>query len=99
MSTQDSTSHKSDAIPSSRRGFLKSAALIGVGTTLSTLPTAKRVQAQQTASPCSPGQILTRQHTLGSRNNRLVVSALGLGCMGLNYDRGPHPDRQAMIDP
>jgi aryl-alcohol dehydrogenase-like predicted oxidoreductase len=26
-----------------------------------------------------------------------VVSALGLGCMGLNYDRGPHPDRQAMI--
>jgi aryl-alcohol dehydrogenase-like predicted oxidoreductase len=98
VSTQDNTSHnQSDAIPSSRRGFLKSAALIGVGTTLSTLPTAKRVQAQQTASSSSPGQILTRQRTLGSRNNRLVVSALGLGCMGLNYDRGPHPDRKAMI--
>ena len=98
MSTPDNTSHNhSDAMPSSRRGFLQSAALIGVGTTLSTLPTAKRVQAQQTASSSSPGQILTRQRTLGSRNNRLVVSALGLGCMGLNYDRGPHPDRKAMI--
>jgi aryl-alcohol dehydrogenase-like predicted oxidoreductase len=98
MSTQDNTSHnQSDASVSSRRGFLKLAALIGAATTLSTLPAAKRVQAQQTASSSSPGQILTRQRTLGSRNNRLVVSALGLGCMGLNYDRGPHPDRKAMI--
>jgi len=27
----------------------------------------------------------------------LEVSALGLGCMGLNYHRGPAPDRDAMI--
>jgi aryl-alcohol dehydrogenase-like predicted oxidoreductase len=28
----------------------------------------------------------------------LAVSALGLGCMGLNYHRGPAPDRMAMIE-
>ena len=32
---------------------------------------------------------------LGS--NGLAVSALGFGCMGLNYHRGPAPDRVAMI--
>ena len=28
----------------------------------------------------------------------LAVSALGLGCMGLNHHRGPAPDRAAMIE-
>ncbi len=30
-------------------------------------------------------------------NNGLTVSAIGLGCMGLNYHRGPAPERKAMI--
>jgi len=30
-------------------------------------------------------------------NSGLAVSAIGLGCMGMNYHRGPAPDRQAMI--
>jgi aryl-alcohol dehydrogenase-like predicted oxidoreductase len=33
--------------------------------------------------------------TLGK--NCLRVSAVGLGCMGLNYHRGPAPDRKEMI--
>jgi aryl-alcohol dehydrogenase-like predicted oxidoreductase len=33
--------------------------------------------------------------TLG--NNGLTVSALGLGCMGMNHHRGPAPDRKEMI--
>jgi aryl-alcohol dehydrogenase-like predicted oxidoreductase len=33
--------------------------------------------------------------TLGK--NGLKVSAVGLGCMGLNYHRGPAPDRKEMI--
>jgi aryl-alcohol dehydrogenase-like predicted oxidoreductase len=32
-------------------------------------------------------------------NNGLTVSAIGLGCMGLNYHRGPAPDRKEMIAP
>jgi aryl-alcohol dehydrogenase-like predicted oxidoreductase len=30
-------------------------------------------------------------------NNGLTVSAIGLGCMGLNYHRGPAPNRKEMI--
>jgi aryl-alcohol dehydrogenase-like predicted oxidoreductase len=30
-------------------------------------------------------------------NGGLTVSAIGLGCMGLNYHRGPAPDRKEMI--
>ena len=36
-----------------------------------------------------------QQRHLGQ--NGLVVSALGLGCMGLNHHRGPAPDRGEMI--
>lgn len=30
-------------------------------------------------------------------NSGLAVSAIGLGCMGLNYHRGPAPERNKMI--
>src|SRR5271165_4357169 len=30
-------------------------------------------------------------------NSGLEVSAIGLGCMGMNYHRGPAPDRNEMV--
>jgi aryl-alcohol dehydrogenase-like predicted oxidoreductase len=36
-----------------------------------------------------------RMRKLG--NSGLEVSALGLGCMGMNHHRGPAPDRQEMV--
>ena len=41
--------------------------------------------------------IITQRRILGSEKNRLEVSALGFGCMGMNYHRGPQSDRKAMI--
>src|ERR1700744_6683632 len=37
-------------------------------------------------------------HTRKIGGGGLAVSALGLGCMGLNHHRGPAPDRAAMIE-
>lgn len=47
--------------------------------------------------PTSGGKIMTERRILGSGENGLEVSALGLGCMGMSYHRGPTPDRKAMI--
>jgi aryl-alcohol dehydrogenase-like predicted oxidoreductase len=41
--------------------------------------------------------ILNKQRTLGPAEFRMEVSALGFGVMGMNYNRGHHPDRKAMI--
>jgi aryl-alcohol dehydrogenase-like predicted oxidoreductase len=35
--------------------------------------------------------------SLGSGKQSLIVSGLGLGCMGMSYHRGPVPDRKEMI--
>ena len=43
------------------------------------------------------GAAITKHRTLGSGKHSLNVSSLGLGCMGMNYHRGPAPDKKAMI--
>src|SRR5256712_6502559 len=38
-----------------------------------------------------------QKRKLGSGNSSLEVSALGLGCMGMNFSYAPFPDKQEMI--
>ncbi len=40
---------------------------------------------------------LTKRRLLGSEQSKLEVSALGFGCMGLNYNRGTGLDRHSSI--
>ncbi|MCD8252906.1 MAG: aldo/keto reductase [Phocaeicola dorei] len=40
--------------------------------------------------------LISQRRTLGSGRYALEVSSLGLGCMGMSYHRGDHPDKKAM---
>lgn len=41
--------------------------------------------------------VISQRRTLGSGAYRMDVSELGFGVMGMNYNRGPHPNRKALI--
>lgn len=88
-----------------RRGFLKCAAL--TGTAICVSPALEKVQAAEKVIseksfvsvqdiPAGFAAVRT-QRTLGSGQAALTVSAMGFGCMGLNYHRSEHPDEQACI--
>ena len=89
----------------SRRGFLKAAALTGAAICVS--PALEKVQAAKRAvsgkSAVSAKDIpvgiaaVRKQRTLGSGQAAFTVSAMGFGCMGLNYHRSEHPDEAACI--
>jgi aryl-alcohol dehydrogenase-like predicted oxidoreductase len=84
---------------SSRRDLLKAGATIGA---LACVPaSAGEAAAQQTQSTALRGEIdlpvITQRRSLGTGIPGMEVSALGFGVMGMNYNRGPHPDRKAMI--
>src|ERR1700759_1758113 len=52
----------------------------------------------QTQSIKKMKDIKLKERTLGGNEYSLTVSELGFGCMGMNYHRGPAPDKKAMID-
>lgn len=88
-----------------RRNFLKTALLAGAA--LSASPLLSKVNAaQKIGSQSLPSidsskfnlPVITSYRTLGSGNYAMKVSALGFGCMGLNYHRSQHPDKKAAIN-
>lgn len=85
------------ADPNPRRGFLKAATFLGLGTIAS-----GNTKNHASGSPGSEkekgiGTILTKKRTLGSKKNPLEVSAIQLGCMGMHTGRGIHPDHKNML--
>ena len=87
-----------------RRGFLKTAAVTGaalcVPTVLSkTMATEKAANSSSgTSVTVGSGMAAIRNHrTLGSGRASMEVSAMGFGCMGLNYHRSQHPDKKQAI--
>ena len=81
----------------SRRGFLKAAAAVGAALTIQ--PTINKVNAANVAlNGASPVKNEEMQYrTLGTGNAAMEVSALGFGCMGMNYNRSQSPDRMECI--
>lgn len=84
-----------DTLEMSRRGFLKTIAAI---TTIAVLPPmVKRTHAATNANGGVDYPVLTEKRTLGKDSFAMEVSALGFGCMGLNYHRSRHPDKKQAI--
>lgn len=88
----------------SRRGFLKSAGLIGaalwVNPVFETATAAEKVLTGegQTKKAIPVGMAAVReQRTLGCGMASLQVSAMGFGCMGLNHHRSQSPDEKSCI--
>lgn len=82
-----------------RRGFLKTAAAIGAALTV--IPALNKVQA---AGDALKGRNVTairrngiEYRTLGTGRAAMTVSALGFGCMGMNYNRSRSPDKKECI--
>ena len=83
-----------------RRSFLKRTALAGAAMCI--VPTLERVNAAERtitgkSESVSSMASISKQRTLGSGSTAFTVSAMGFGCMGLNYHRSEHPDEQAAI--
>ena len=83
-------------------GFLKAAALTGAALCVS--PVLEKVQAAERAVSKTPVKdipagmaAVRKQRTLGSGQAAFTISAMGFGCMGLNYHRSEHPDEAACI--
>lgn len=99
MQNQDeaNTVTQQDELRLSRRNFLKST--LAFGTAMAVAPVLKIAQATQ--RPLATGEASTSnipaKRTLGHGNYAMEVSALGFGVMGMNYNRGAHPDKPALI--
>lgn len=74
----------------------------GLGAALSLQPVAASAAPHESQSPSRQADGLdlasiTRKRTLGRGRFSMEVSSLGFGVMGMNYNRGPHPDRKALL--
>lgn len=83
-----------------RRSFLRQAAM--AGSALCLVPALGRAEAAGRMIMDEPQcdlrmAAIGRRRTLGSGSAAFTVSAMGFGCMGLNYHRSEHPDEQAAI--
>jgi aryl-alcohol dehydrogenase-like predicted oxidoreductase len=85
--------------PSNRRDFLKRAGLFGAAALVpaSLVPSSAETRATSSNQSDKDMPIITKRRILGKGAAAMEVSALGYGVMGMNYHRGEHPDKKALI--
>lgn len=85
----------------SRRGFLKTAVTVGAALTMAPALGKVRMATEEVARMRQAGRPqgvqVTARRTLGTGQAAFEVSALGLGLMGMTYNRSWHPDKQQCI--
>ena len=79
-----------------RRSFLKLGGLAG-GSLFATATLALGSRHTTIGSETNYYDKITKRRYLGSGANRIEVSALGLGCMGMSFNRSFIPDKKPMI--
>lgn len=101
MDNKTEFQNSENANPPNRRGFLKNASLFGavacVPTILVQSCTEQKMQTKNESENKDNIPVISQQRTLGKGSSAMEVSALGFGVMGMNYHRGIHPDKKAMI--
>lgn len=79
-------------VDNSRRDFFKTAGL------MSTVLLAQPILSKADAKIFKDEKLITQYRTLGTGSAAMKVSSIGFGCMGLNYHRGPYPDKKFAIN-
>ncbi len=101
MDNKPGLQHNGRSNPSNRRDFLKNTALWGAAACAPALLVQSCTEEKTTSSnehqDESNTAAISERRTLGKGIAAMEVSALGFGVMGMNYHRGTHPDKQAMI--
>lgn len=92
MTNEIITNQDETATGLNRRSFLKLA-----GATAAVMAMPPIVKKANAKSNPSCDVLISKKRTLGKGAAALEVSAIGFGCMGATYNRGPHPDKKAMI--
>jgi len=86
--------------PYNRREFIKSTAILGAIFCAPSLLVNSCTQDNKTSQgqeDKSNMSVIAGKRTLSSGAFGMEASALGFGVMGMNYHRGEHPDKKAMI--
>lgn len=84
-----------DTLHMGRRGFLKTAAVLAAAASMP--PLVKNSHAYVSAKGGKDMPLLTEKRTLGQGSAAMEVSALGFGCMGLNYHRSIVLDKKQAV--